>query len=63
MLEFEDPPENLLSGFFKEDLMKIVVLCGGTSTEREISIISGTGVCKALRQNGHMAILVDAFFG
>ena len=43
--------------------MKIVVLCGGTSTEREISIISGTGVCKALRQNGHMAILVDAFFG
>ncbi len=43
--------------------MKIVVLCGGTSTEREISIVSGTGVCKALRSKGHHAILVDAFFG
>ncbi|MCR5295744.1 MAG: D-alanine--D-alanine ligase [Lachnospiraceae bacterium] len=43
--------------------MKIVVLCGGTSTEREVSIISGTGVCKALRQNGHAAILLDVFFG
>ena len=29
IIYFEDPPENLLSGFFKEDLMKIVVLCGG----------------------------------
>ena len=43
--------------------MKIVVLCGGTSTERDISIISGTGVCKALRERGHAAILVDVFFG
>ncbi len=43
--------------------MKIVVLCGGASTEREISIVSGTGVCKALREKGHLAILVDAFFG
>lgn len=43
--------------------MNIVVLCGGTSTEREISIVSGTGVCKALRQKGHKAILLDAFFG
>jgi D-alanine-D-alanine ligase len=43
--------------------MNIVVLCGGTSTEREISIVSGTGVCKALRAKGHKAILLDAFFG
>jgi D-alanine-D-alanine ligase len=43
--------------------MKIVVLCGGTSTERDISIISGTGVCKALRERGHAAILLDVFFG
>ena len=27
--------------------MKIVVLAGGTSTEREISIVSGTGICGA----------------
>ncbi len=43
--------------------MKIVVLCGGVSTEREISIISGIGVCKALRSRGHEAILLDVFFG
>lgn len=43
--------------------MKIVVLAGGTSTEREVSISSGTMVCKALREKGHQAILVDVFFG
>ena len=44
-------------------IMKIVVLAGGTSTEREISIVSGTGICGALRQKGHEAILVDIFCG
>lgn len=43
--------------------MKIVVLAGGTSTEREISIVSGTGICQALRQKGHCAVLVDVFCG
>ena len=43
--------------------MKIVVLAGGISTEREISIVSGTQVCKALRSRGHQAILVDVYFG
>lgn len=43
--------------------MKIVVLAAGTSTEREVSIVSGTEVCKALRSRGHQAILVDVFFG
>lgn len=43
--------------------MKIVVLCGGISTEREISIISGTQVCLALRKKGHRAILLDVFCG
>ena len=43
--------------------MKIVVLAGGTSTEREVSIVSGTGICGALRQKGHPAILVDVFCG
>ncbi len=43
--------------------MKIVVLAGGISTEREVSIVSGTGVCRALREKGHQAILVDVFFG
>ena len=43
--------------------MKIVVLAAGTRTERAVSIVSGTGVCKALRELGHDAILVDVFFG
>lgn len=43
--------------------MKIVVLAGGISTEREISVVSGTGVCRALRSKGHQAILVDVYCG
>ena len=43
--------------------MNIVVLAGGTSTEREISIVSGTGICKALRQKGDLAVLIDIFGG
>ncbi|MBQ2061891.1 MAG: D-alanine--D-alanine ligase [Oscillospiraceae bacterium] len=43
--------------------MKIVVLAGGLSTERHVSLVSGTGACRALRQKGHQAILVDMFLG
>ena len=43
--------------------MKIVVLCGGLSTERKISLSSGTKICRALRENGHQAVLVDLFLG
>lgn len=43
--------------------MKIVVLAGGISTERDVSIVSGTMVCKALRERGHQAILVDVYCG
>ena len=43
--------------------MKIVVLCGGLSMERNVSISSGTLICKALREMGHSAVLVDMFYG
>ena len=43
--------------------MKIVVLCGGLSTERMISFLSGTKICNALRSRGHKAVLVDLFMG
>ncbi len=43
--------------------MKIVVLCGGTSTERAVSLVTGSNVCKALRSKGHQAILIDVFIG
>lgn len=43
--------------------MNIVVLCAGTSTEREVSIVSGTMVCKALRSKGKNARVLDIYFG
>ena len=43
--------------------MKIVVLGGGLSTERHVSLVTSTSVCKALRSLGHKAIFVDMFFG
>ncbi len=43
--------------------MNIVVLAGGTSTERQVSIVSGTQVTKALRSLGHKAILIGVFGG
>ena len=43
--------------------MKIVVLAGGISTERAVSLVTGTGVCRALRENGHRAIFLDLFLG
>ena len=43
--------------------MNIVVLAGGTSTERDISILTSTKVCESLRRNGHNANIIDVFFG
>ena len=43
--------------------MNIIVLAGGTSTERAVSIVSGTQVTKALRSIGHCAVLLDVFAG
>lgn len=44
-------------------VMKIVVLAGGISTERDVSLVTGASVCRALRENGHKAIFVDLFLG
>ncbi len=43
--------------------MKIVVLAGGLSPERNVSRSTGAKVCEALRGLGHRAALVDMFFG
>ena len=43
--------------------MKIVVLAGGLSTERDVSFKTGDMVTKALRENGHQVILLDVFMG
>ncbi len=43
--------------------MKIVVLAGGLSAERNVSLSSGCMVCQALRERGHQAALVDMYYG
>ncbi|MBR1909574.1 MAG: D-alanine--D-alanine ligase [Lachnospiraceae bacterium] len=43
--------------------MKIAVLAGGISTERDVSLVTGREVYKALKENGHKAILLDAYLG
>ncbi|MFQ8760406.1 MAG: hypothetical protein ACLSAF_14245 [Intestinimonas sp.] len=42
--------------------MKIVVLAGGLSPERNVSLSSGVMVAEALRGRGHKAALVDYVF-
>jgi D-alanine-D-alanine ligase len=43
--------------------MKVAVLFGGNSSERDVSIASGAQVAKALREAGHRVIAVDTFRG
>lgn len=43
--------------------MKIVVLAGGTSTERDVSLSSGGMIYRALKGRGHSAVLIDVFLG
>lgn len=43
--------------------MKIVVLCGGISTERDVSLISGKMIYEALKRNGHQVVLLDVYLG
>ncbi|MEG1505246.1 MAG: D-alanine--D-alanine ligase [Lachnospiraceae bacterium] len=43
--------------------MKIIVLAGGLSTERDVSLTSGAGICNTLLEKGHQAFLLDVFMG
>ena len=43
--------------------MNIVVLAGGLSTERDVSLITGSMVSRALREKGHNVIMLDVFMG
>lgn len=43
--------------------MKVVVLAGGISTERDVSLSSGVMIYNALKKNGHQAILLDVYLG
>lgn len=43
--------------------MKIVVLAGGISTERDVSLVSGREIYKALKSKQHQVMLLDVFLG
>lgn len=43
--------------------MKIVVLAGGLSPERNVSLSTGVLVCQALREKGHEVAYIDMFLG
>ncbi len=43
--------------------MKIVVLAGGYSPEREVSLSSGSLIANALIENGHSVLLLDVYEG
>lgn len=43
--------------------MKIVVLAGGISSERDVSILSGSKIAAALRSKGHQVVTIDPFMG
>lgn len=43
--------------------LKVAVLFGGTSEEREVSITSGAQVIKALRSSGHEVLAMEASRG
>lgn len=43
--------------------MKIVVLAGGISTERDVSLCSGRMIYQALCKNGHQVMLLDVYLG
>lgn len=43
--------------------MNILVIGGGLSPEREVSLCSSTMICNSLIKSGHKAILIDLFFG
>ena len=46
-----------------EESMKIVVLGGGISTERDVSLVSSRMIYEALKRNGHQAVLLDVYLG
>lgn len=39
--------------------MRVVILCGGESPERDVSLASGWSVARALLERGHEVVLVD----
>ena len=43
--------------------MKIVILSGGISTERDVSLVTGATIYQALKKKGHQLVLLDVYLG
>lgn len=60
-IEIDD--EELDNEFVLPENLNIVVLAGGLSNERNISLNTGKSVYEVLKRKGHNAILLDSFMG
>jgi D-alanine-D-alanine ligase len=47
----------------EEERMRVLVLMGGSSTERDISLVTGRGVMKALQAQNHEVVALDPATG
>ena len=47
----------------KGHIMKIIVLAGGYSPEREVSLSSGSLIANALMEQGHEVFFLDPWLG
>ena len=47
----------------ERNIMKIAVLSGGISPERDVSLSSGSMIANALAEKGHSVVMVDSFLG
>ncbi|MCK5076808.1 MAG: D-alanine--D-alanine ligase [Calditrichia bacterium] len=47
----------------KNKKLKIAVLLGGVSAERDVSIVTGTNIALALKENGHQVKAIDVAYG
>ena len=52
-----------VAGIAGGNQMKIVVLAGGISPERDVSLCSGKMIYQALCRRGHQALLLDVYLG
>ena len=59
VLDFQEEEEN----FELPENLDVVVLAGGLSNERNLSLKSGYVVSQVLREKGHKVILLDAYMG
>lgn len=47
----------------EEFVLRILILAGGSSPERDVSLLSGAMIANALSQRGHEILLLDPFVG